>query len=169
MKKYITTGAVLSSCKTYRYRLWRYWKPDESPLCFIMLNPSTADAEDDDPTIRKCVGFAERYGYGGIEVVNLFAYRATNPQHLLSFPNREGPENDATILWVAKSTIANHGRVVAAWGAHPAALRDERAAKVLDTLFANCVWPYALGFSKEGHPNHPLMLSYDREMVEVPL
>ena len=73
-------GAVISDCKRYRYRLWRIWNGSQSRLVFVMLNPSTADGEQDDPTIRKCVGFAERLGYGGIEVVNLFAWRATDPR-----------------------------------------------------------------------------------------
>jgi hypothetical protein len=78
----VKSGAELSACRTYRYRLWRQWDADLAPVVWVMLNPSTADESADDPTIRKCIGFAQRWGYGGIEVVNLYAYRSPDPRQL---------------------------------------------------------------------------------------
>ena len=88
--------AVLSDCGTYRYRLWRKWGCG-SPLLFVMLNPSTADAEVDDATIRRCLGFADAHGFGELEVVNLYAYRATDPADLKRAGYPVGPDNDAHI------------------------------------------------------------------------
>ena len=97
MQQLTEAGALLSSCGTYRYRLWRYWHTEREPLIFIMLNPSTADAMQDDPTIRKCIGFAKRLGFGGIEVVNLFAYRATDPRDLRANGYQVGPDDFVAI------------------------------------------------------------------------
>src|SRR5579859_5937119 len=93
-------GATFSACRTYRYRLWRSWEPRGSRCVFVGLNPSTADESTDDATIRKCVGFAKRWGFGAIEVVNLFAYagvRSTDPRSLLGVSDPVGPDNDGTM------------------------------------------------------------------------
>jgi len=87
-------GAIVSDDGLYRYRLWRRWDAECPTMVWIMLNPSTADAEVDDPTIRRCIGFARREHCGGIEVVNLYALRATNPA---AHPTPEGPENAKAI------------------------------------------------------------------------
>jgi hypothetical protein len=106
-------SAYISPCGAYRYSLSREWAP--GPACtFIMLNPSTADADIDDPTIRRCIGFAKAWGFGGLAVVNLFAFRATSPKDMQSAAEPVGPANDAAIAdGVGLSTIA-----VAAWGVH---------------------------------------------------
>ena len=126
-------------------------------MVFVMLNPSTADAAHDDPTIRKCIGFAKRFGYGAIEVVNLFAYRATDPDDLKRANYPIGPDNDAHIRAVCRHVT----QVVAAWGANvsgPIPLhRAQEVKRLLDELY---VQPVALATTKTGQPSHPLMLPY---------
>lgn len=86
--------AVLSTCGRYRYRLTRTWSQNRPPATFIMLNPSTADAHEDDKTIRRCIGYARRWGLGGLVVVNLYGYRSTNPDELWKVEDPVGPDND---------------------------------------------------------------------------
>jgi hypothetical protein len=124
-----------------------------------MLNPSTADEVQDDPTIRRCISFAKREGYTYMTVVNLFALRATNPKELLSHPDPVGPLNDQRI----KEMIDEHknGAVVAAWGAHPfAKKRAEEVKKKFGPFLC-------LGTSKNGSPRHPLYLKLDQPFLEL--
>jgi hypothetical protein len=123
------------------------------------LNPSTADAERDDPTIRKCVGFARTWGFGGVEVVNLFAYRATLPCEMRLAADPIGPTNDSHILDVA----ARCRPVVAAWGTHGDFLGRSRA--VLDLLATLGTHVECLGTTRSGHPRHPLYVRYDTPLV----
>ena len=76
-------GATFSRCGRYRYSLWRRWEEDAPYVLWICLNPSTADAEEDDPTLRRCMGFAQDWGYGASYTANLFAWRATKPQDMM--------------------------------------------------------------------------------------
>lgn len=156
----------------YRYTLERAWDGlwlnAESPRgVFVMLNPSTADAEKDDPTIRKCMGFARRWGWQGFTVVNLFAYRATDPADLwVAFQRGEdifGPENEATLAAVLESA---RGPVVAAWGAQ---MHPEVRAR-LAWLLARFSWVKwtSLGLTKDGHPRHPLMTPYSGRAFPIP-
>lgn len=151
-------GAVLSADGCYRYRLWRQWG-DARTVVFVMLNPSTADATADDPTIRKCVGFAKRLGFGRLEVVNLFAWRATNPRMLSRAAEPVGCENDQTIL--ERCLAAD--LVIAAWGATQGVdqLVTRRIHVVQSILRSAGVTAMCLGQSKAGRPRHPLMLSYE--------
>ena len=104
--------AVISDCERYRYRLTRRW--DDGPTCtFIMLNPSTADARKDDPTIRRCIGFARREGCAALLVINCFAFRATKPADLFAAEDPIGPENDRHIM---AASLDADGQVIAAWG-----------------------------------------------------
>jgi hypothetical protein len=150
-------GATISKCGAFRYRLWRRWDEFGSAMIFVMLNPSTADADKDDPTIRKCIGFAERHGFGGIEILNLYAYRATKPADLKRAGWLVGPENDAHIATV----VQDHGRgdnVVCAWGANARGMsRPDDVLRLLRNLGAR---PRALQFTTDGIPCHPLMLPY---------
>lgn len=146
MKKH----ATMSECGKFRYRLWRKWG-EGSPLLFIMLNPSTADAEVDDPTIRRCLKFAQAHAFGELEVVNLFAYRATDPQDLKRAGYPVGPDNDAYI-----EAAADAAAVCVAWGSHAAGL--ERPDMVLQQLRALGVKPQCLRITRGGYPQHPLML-----------
>src|SRR4029079_19593153 len=110
--------AVMSPCGRYRYRLTRVWDESRPAVCWVMLNPSTADAVKDDPTIRRGSSFSWSWGAGGLVVVNLFAFRATNPADLLDAPDPVGPENDAHVRDAAKGA----GLVMAAWGVHGSGL-----------------------------------------------
>ena len=147
-------GAVLSGCGRYRYRLWRSLPSGKDSATFIMLNPSTADASTNDPTIRKCLGFAQRWGVGKIEVVNLFAYRATDPRELLGAAPIQGPDNNRYI----DEGMCESGIVVFAWGAIHKRL-ESRAYEVIN-MVANRFTPRCLGYTKDGQPRHPLMLGY---------
>jgi hypothetical protein len=151
--------ANLSPDGVYRYDLGRRWDESLTFDLWVMLNPSTADALEDDPTIRRCVGFSRSWGAGGIVVVNLYALRATNPTALLDHwrnPDPEGPENAAHVAdWMANDEV---GRVIVAWGAFPIA----KAPKHTDVvgLAAAAGRPgWCLGKTKRGEPRHPLYLS----------
>lgn len=153
--------AIISECGTFRYWLRRQWDSALPTLAFIMLNPSTADADIDDPTIRKCIGFARRLGFGGIVVVNLFAFRATQPADLKRAGYPAGPENNQYIA-MAAGAANQGGRVVCAWGVN--ARKLSRPAEVLESLHRYGVTPHALKLTDDGVPWHPLMLPYSCEL-----
>lgn len=150
-------SAVISECGRYRYSLHRTW--DVAKLCaaFVMLNPSTADAEKDDPTIRKCIGFAERNGFGSISVHNLFAYRATKPKELIDrrgFVDIVGPENDAYL-----AAIPAAYPIILAWGSFPYSQpslfsRTRQVSTILGDRDLYCVKRSA------DRPWHPLYVKY---------
>lgn len=145
--------AIISTCGTYRYKLTRTWNPALPRVTFIMLNPSTADADIDDPTIRRCINFAKSWGYGGITVVNLFAFRATRPDVMFTAIREQGldavgPENNKHI----EDAIRGADKVILAWGANGHAL--DRAHEVSEMIgTAHC-----LETSGHGHPKHPLYI-----------
>jgi len=164
------SSAVISSCGRYRYWLERRWSAS-LPLTFVMLNPSTADATIDDPTIRRCAGFARREGAGGIVVVNLYAFRATNPRDLASAADPVGTECDAH-LDVAGACGCPGAPIIAAWGATkvgraPYREHDERVAGVLARLrgFGPV---HCLGSTASGAPRHPLYLPGDAPLTVLP-
>lgn len=150
--------ADFSPCGVYRYGLTRRWAEGDSVL-WIMLNPSTADADFLDPTIRRCVGFSTSWNYAGLEVANLFARRSTDPKVLYTDLDPVGPRNDDAIV----QAVRRCRLVVIAWGAH-GGLRD-REAIVLRLLAGLGVEPICLGVTKNGHPRHPLYLRADTERV----
>lgn len=146
-------GAVLSEDGQYRYNLWRGRDEGErGRVLFVGLNPSTADAEKDDPTIRRCVRFARDWGYGGIWMANLYAYRSTDPKALLSAADPVGPDNDH---WLA-SLAMRAQLTVAAWGAWPGP-NPHRPAHVMDLMGAL----HVLGLTKAQAPRHPLYMRAD--------
>lgn len=98
----ITKAAQLSDCGTYRYRLSRHWDVTRAALVYVMLNPSTADAEVDDQTIKRCMHYARREEFGGIEVLNLYALRSPYPAALWAHPDPVGPENDAHLRLILR-------------------------------------------------------------------
>ena len=153
---YRTTNASFSGCGDYRYLLGRQWGgAHDGWVTFIMLNPSTADAREDDPTIRRCVGFGKTMGVGALAVVNLFAYRSTDPKALRSVIDPVGPDNDDMIVSACKG--ARH--VICAWGTNGTLHGRDR--EVVALLESRGVLPKALDVSKDGHPKHPLYLSAD--------
>lgn len=144
--------AQLSADGIYRYELRRTWGDPREVVGWIMLNPSTADASQDDPTIRRCVGFARAWGYGGIVVRNLFALRATDPSALRAHSDPVGIENDHWLL-VGRSTDL---LTICAWGVHGAL--NGRAKQVVRSLTSGGHHLYHLGLTKGGAPKHPLYL-----------
>lgn len=154
---YTISSAVLSPDGVYRYALKRVWCEYQPSVTFIMLNPSTADADTDDPTIHKCCAYARKWGCGGIDVVNLFAARATNPGELLSFLDPVGPDNDLAI----RNTCGGACVIVLAWGRGGKASKivNERARFVLKLLQHRCLC--ALRVNSDGSPAHPLYLPGD--------
>lgn len=158
--QHIERDAAISECGRYRWWLTRRW--GDGPLCcWIMLNPSTADTEQDDPTIRRCMGFADRWGYGGIVVVNLFALRSTDPAELKRADDPVGQFNDESIEEHAKRSAFT----VAAWGAHGSFRR--RGRRVAKALWDIGEAPHCLGATKAGHPKHPLYLRADTEPMPL--
>jgi hypothetical protein len=145
--------AIISPDGVYRYRLTRVWDTRRPVLVWVMLNPSTADATTDDPTVRRCTAFARAWGYGGIEVVNLFALRATSPAELRTHADPAGPLCDA---YLACAVVSPGAVVVLAWGAnadHPPV--RGRARDVLAMLQRRRVDVRCLGVTAGGHPVHP--------------
>ena len=145
--------AVLSPCGTYRYSLRRWWGATLDTFVVIGLNPSTADARDDDPTIRRCVDFASAAGCGGLVMLNAYAFRATDPRDLMLHNYPVGPDNDSFIA----ATVAHiHvAAVVCAWSdAVPRAREDEVIAILRDFDHV----PLVFGLTKGGAPRHPLYL-----------
>lgn len=148
--------AHISDDGLYRYRLGRAWDSDRPVMVWVMLNPSTADADVDDPTIRRCISFAERAGCGAIDVVNLFSFRSTHPNNLLHHRYAGGDLCGPLHRDVFRSAINNAdvSHVVAAWGAHPAArFAGERFILPAGTM--------CLGLTKSGAPRHPLYVKGD--------
>lgn len=143
----------------YRYELGRRLSVDPRVVAFIGLNPSTATAEVNDPTIRRCIGFASRWGFGQLVMLNLFAFRSTDPEGLRRVPDPIGPMNDAIVLACAQAADL----VIAAWGAHPLAV--PRARDLARALEAAGVRLHALGRTKSGQPRHPLYLRSDAVLI----
>lgn len=151
--------AVLSPDGVYRYELIRCWRwdVDSTSITWVMLNPSTADADVDDPTIRRCIGFSKAWGFDEMAVVNLFALRSTNPKALRSHPDPIGPENERYIT----ERFAASNLTVAAWGAGATGLPCLDVAAI---AFEAAVPLRCLGTTKAGHPRHPLYVKADTEL-----
>lgn len=165
---FTSSSATFSKCGKYRYTLTRTWDKDLPVICWLMLNPSTADAERDDPTIRRCIGFSELWGAGGIVVVNIFALRATNPSELtkgginpicaddsdpwFSVGDCEN-RNDAEIIHASDGR-----RLICAWGTHGAILDRGRAVTKLLSCRKRVE---CLRITGGGHPAHPLYVPGD--------
>ena len=137
--------------KQYRYLLRRVWDDDRPAIMFVMMNPSTADIEVDDPTVARCQAFARRWGSGSLYVTNTFAYRATDQRHLLAASDPVGPENDRHILATARRVT----RIVVAYGQPHRALR-QRGLDVCSLLRRNGHELHALKLNADGSPRHPL-------------
>jgi len=141
---------ILSTCRQYRYCLWRQWDmTDQRYAMFVGLNPSTADEIHDDQTIRRCVDYAKRWGYAALCMVNLFAYRATKPEAMKAHATPVGDDNDHWLVELAKDA----GVIVAAWGVDGTHLQRDKAVMHLLAGRLSC-----LVTTKGGHPGHPLLL-----------
>jgi hypothetical protein len=154
--------AQISDCGKYRYRLFRQWALlDRMPIMWLMLNPSTADANLDDPTIRRCIEFSKRWGYGAMYVGNLYAYRSTDPKALLAidYETARGPENQYHLDLMAQRCA----KIICAWGNH-----GERRRVGPPTCHGG--W-WHLGTTNSGQPKHPLargksFTPYDQPLAE---
>ncbi|WP_375174321.1 DUF1643 domain-containing protein [Pseudooceanicola sp.] len=151
------SSALYSDCELYRYALTRVWDGGGRKVLFLMLNPSKATEVQNDPTVERCERRARALGYGGMRVVNIFAFRATDPRDLKVATDPEGPENDAVI----RDGVAWADDVLAAWGAHGA--HRGRGAEVAALLSTSGGRLLHLGLSKAGHPRHPLYIAYARQ------
>jgi len=156
-EKQVARRAVISPCKKYRYALHREWDDNLPMVFFIMLNPSTADGEIDDPTIRRCVAFAKSWGFGSMSVGNLFGFRATDPRELLKAEDPMGPEN---AKWnEVAADVAE--MVVCAWGNAPILkAMQKRYGKAYQPLSGLGQLHY-IDLANDGTPKHPLYLRGD--------
>lgn len=154
-------SALISPCGQYRY--WLNRGPDNMfmvrpPALFVMLNPSTADATQDDPTIRRCRGFAESWGHTGFTVVNLYAYRATKPADLWAAVDPIGPDNDDHLYRLTK--LYRHA--VCAWGANA---KPERVQQFIEIARKAGARLWCLGTTKDGAPRHPLYIKATQPLI----
>lgn len=147
-------GALFDPSGAYRYRLWREWDRALPRVAFVMLNPSTGDGAHDDPTIRRCVAFARAWGFGALDVVNLFAWRATSPLDLQQAAEPVGLENAQHLA----RAVATAERAVAAWGNGG---RWLGAAEQALERFVMHPQPWCLALTKLGEPRHPLYAASD--------
>lgn len=162
--KVIMASAVISECGKYRYSLERAWDETKPKVMFIMLNPSTADENNNDPTIRRCINFAKSWGFGGLYVCNLFAFRATNPKELLNVDNPFGDQN----IWYTKGLSEKVDTIICAWGNEPILkkiLKNENPFKLLDYAWHKLFY---LQLGKNATPKHPLYLRHDITPERVP-
>ncbi|WP_393101421.1 DUF1643 domain-containing protein [Streptomyces sp. LN325] len=154
-------SAVLSPCGTYRYRLDRIWDEDTAPMVWVMLNPSTADHAEDDPTTRRCTAFARAAGHGGMIVVNLFALRSTDPREIRHHVDPVGPFNEAALIEATDDAV----RVAAAWGDVTQPERAEQARTVTALLTGHGHSLECLGLTGKGHPRHPLYVRDETQLT----
>lgn len=188
-EKYIHAGARISKCGLYRYMLWREWRGTHDPknwrwfgekdgagneygepksCLFVMLNPSTADGEKDDPTIRRCVGFAKAWKYERLEVVNLFAYRATKPRDVLARQNTRGEIIGLDNSTIMDSAARDAGLIVCAWGANATALDPTKDHVETVRGWLRDKPMMALGFTQDGQPRHPLYTPLNAQLIAMP-
>ena len=152
----VNKNATFSDCRKYRYALSRTWNGKKKTILFIGLNPSTANEKIDDPTIRRCINYAQNWGYGSLLMVNLFAYRATMPSELKNVKNPIGNDNDLHIIELSKKADI----AVAAWGNEGSLLnRDKEVKKILPNLMC-------LKINKSGQPAHPLYQKKDLKLIK---
>lgn len=145
-------SAYISQDNQYRYKLFRCWDENKPTIMFVMLNPSTADSEKDDPTIRRVIHFSKSWGYGGVYVVNLYAFRSTNPKELKNIEDPIGKDN----IFHIKSLIGLVEKVIYAWG------NNKKEPSWLGDIVHT---PYCIDISKNGIPKHPLYLKKELQPI----
>lgn len=156
----IQKGAHFSIDRKYRYNLWRIWEPEYPKINWLMLNPSTADENVEDPTISKCIRFSKMWGYGSVYITNIFAYRATAPEDMKAQADPIGPNND----WYVWSTAKMVDKVICAWGNHGEHLgRADHTRNMLKDVELHC-----LKLNKTGEPQHPLYLPFKTTPILYP-
>lgn len=143
-------GAIFTEDRRYRYALWRIWSTVRPPMLLIGLNPSYANELKDDPTVTRCIVRAERYGYGGLLMANLYGYVSTDPKELLTNGDTVGELTDHYL----KQMISISGRQVCGWGSF------KPVVKRAPTVLAMIKEPYCLGVNQDGQPKHPLYIGY---------
>ena len=156
----IYKSAKFSNCRTHRYELKRTWDTEKPTMVIIGLNPSTADEYADDPTIRRCISFAQREGCGRLLMLNLFSYRATDPKELKALGWHDLTNDCKNTTWVkttCKEVFESGGTIVAAWGTHGRLHREGAHMKLLLGDYQ----VFCFGHTKDGHPKHPLYLPKD--------
>jgi hypothetical protein len=153
----IEYGAIFDVYGRYRYSLWRAWSVYHPRIVFILLNPSTADEQKNDPTIRRCMGFAQAWNFGSMEVVNLFAYRATDYRELFRASDPIGEENNRFLM----QAVERCSTVVLGWGTRGKFLGRDRQVIQMLTGRNNV---YCLGKTKDGQPRHPLYIKGDANL-----
>ncbi len=147
-------GATFSKCRIYRYRLWRSSMLGSGRMVAVMLNPSTADETINDPTVDRVWRRAQEYGYARLDVLNIFAFRSTDPKALYSFPEPVGPDNDATIIDVCSGADL----VLCGWGTH--GIYMGRGNEVASMLHRCGIELHCLGETTTRQPKHPLYIGY---------
>lgn len=159
MNTYKESTAVISACGKYRYLLRRVWDDYRIRALFVMLNPSTADGESDDPTIRSCVRLSKELSFGSIEVVNLFSYRSSSPKSLLEVDDPIGSNNDNCI----RAAVKRCDLIICAWGAHQMAI--DRGNTVMSEIRFERPAVFCFGVTKEKQPKHPLYVKSGTPLV----
>jgi hypothetical protein len=159
-------SAIVSGCGSYRYELRRIWNDSQPPYVIGMLNPSTANAEFDDPTITRCMRRAATQGYGSIIVWNLGAGRATDPKVWKSMDDPIGPDNASHIRRVLTECRGRNGLALVGWGTHGSFLARDAAAVAIAREVG--VVLHCLGVTKQGYPKRPLYVGYAQRPVEWP-
>ena len=154
-------SAVFSEDRVYRYELRREWG-EGGKVLWVMLNPSTADEVENDPTVRRCIGFSKKWGFGGLVVCNLFAYRSTDPKVLSKVEDPFGPDNFETIIRIATTECSV---TVCGWGNHGSL--GDAGCKMINALRGSGIRPFCLGTTKSGQPKHPLYIANVQELVAL--
>lgn len=158
---WLDTGAVFSPCRLFRYELWRRWRAEGPLLTFIMLNPSTADEVQNDPTIERCERRARMWGFAGLRIFNLYAFRATEPKDMKAAADPFGPENLERLI----KAIEHDRNIIAGWGAHG---RYRNASSIIMMEVERVGRTiYCLERTKAGQPKHPLYIGYDKTPVPL--
>lgn len=152
--------AEISKCGRYRYLLTRRWDASKPSLIFIMLNPSTADHQKDDNTIRRCIRFARDRGFGGVTVGNLFAFRATSPKDMKAAADPIGPDNNGYLASLFIIGQQHNVPIIAAWGTHGSFKNRDKAVQYLGEKAGSKL--QCLGTTSSGNPRHPLYVKADK-------
>lgn len=148
-------GAVFSEDRKYRYLLWREWDSSKPTCTFVLLNPSTADEFVLDNTLKRCLAFAKQWGYGRMDILNLFALRSTDPTALYSSDDPVGPDNNEHLMKLEEGDM-----IVSGWGNH--GVYKDRAAEVMRFLPSSM----CLGINQNGTPKHPLYAASNTQLTQ---